>query len=96
MTAAAPWRQVHIEGAATGSLDELYAALAAALGLPAHFGANLDALWDSLTGDMAGPVELLWHDAAATRAALGADFDRLAAVLREAEGARKDFRLRLL
>src|SRR5271169_18718 len=85
VTAAAPWREARVDGAAIGSLAEAYAALAAALRLPAHFGANLDALWDSLTGDVAGPVELLWHDATATRAALGADFDRLVTLLREAE-----------
>ena len=93
MRAAGPWPQVRIEGAAVGSLDEAYSALAAALALPAHFGRNLDALWDALTGDMAGPLELVWDDAAATRAALGADFERLVALLREAEAARKDFRL---
>jgi len=91
-----PWRQARIRGAAIRSLEEAYAALAAALALPAHFGRNLDALWDALTGDVVGPLELLWEDAAATRAALGSTpFERLIAVLREAEGARRDFRLRL-
>jgi ribonuclease inhibitor len=87
------WKRVRIDGAAVRSLEEAYSALAAALALPAHFGRNLDALWDAVTGDVAGPLELRWDDAAATRAALGADFERLVALLREAESARKDFRL---
>ena len=95
-SACRPWRQARIKGAAIRSLDEAYAALAEALALPAHFGRNLDALWDALAAEVAGPLELLWEDAAATRAALGSTaFERLIAVLREAEGVRQDFRLRL-
>jgi len=95
MRAAERWKRVGIDGAAVRSLDDAYSALAAALALPAHFGRNLDALWDALTGDVAGPLELRWDNTAATRAALGADFERLVALLREAEAARKDFRLLL-
>jgi len=95
VTAAPLWRRASIEGAGLRSLAEAYRALAAALALPPHFGANLDALWESLSADMAGPVELVWNDAAASRKFLGADFERLVTVLREAEAARKDFRVRL-
>jgi ribonuclease inhibitor len=84
-----------IEGAALRSLDDAYDALAAALGLPAHFGRNLDALWDSLTGDVEGPIELVWRDAARTHAALGARFEEILGVLREVERARPDFRVTL-
>ncbi len=95
MSEAAAPRRVRIEGAAVRSLDDAYDALAKALALPAHFGRNLDALYDALTGDVAGPLELEWADAAASRAALGQDFERLAAVLREAERKRNDFRFNL-
>lgn len=36
--------------------------LKAALSLPAHYGENLDALWDSLTGDIPLPITILWDD----------------------------------
>ncbi len=74
--------------------EAVYAALQCDLGLPAHFGRNLDALWDSLTGDLEGPVEIIWRDHAAARRHLGADtFDRLVATLRQVERERTDFRL---
>jgi ribonuclease inhibitor len=95
MSGAAEVPRRIVEGAGIRSLAGAYDALAEALALPETFGRNLDALWDLLTGDVAGPVELVWRDASLTRAALGAAFDRLVAVMREAERARPDFRLRL-
>ena len=38
-----------IDGASMLSRAEAHAALAGALGLPEHYGANLDALWDCVT-----------------------------------------------
>lgn len=43
------------------SMDELYAQLSTQLLLPAHFGKNLDALWDVLSTDLPGPLEIIWH-----------------------------------
>ncbi len=73
----------------------VHARLARDLGLGDHFGANLDALWDSLTADVPGPVEIVWQDGAAARARLGETFDRFAALFREVEAARSDFRFRI-
>ncbi|MCK7468404.1 MAG: barstar family protein [Desulfosudis oleivorans] len=42
------------------SLDDLYDQLASRLSLPAHFGRNLDALWDVLSTDIEGPFEIVW------------------------------------
>jgi ribonuclease inhibitor len=78
-----------------GTLDAVYDSLEAQLGLPAHFGRNLDALWDVLTTDLPGPVEIVWPEHAAARAALGADYDRLLGVLREAAAARGNLTLTL-
>ncbi len=77
------------------TLDAVYGALQKQLALPAHFGRNLDALWDALTADVAGPVEIVWHEHAWARARLGPDYDRLITTLREVETARGDFRLTL-
>ncbi|MFI4987560.1 MAG: barstar family protein [Alphaproteobacteria bacterium] len=93
---AAARHLVRIDGRAVRSLADAYTALAEALVLPAHFGRNLDALFDALTGDVAGPLELEWANAAATRAALGRDFERLVAVFREVAAAREDFTFRLV
>ncbi|POA98016.1 barnase inhibitor [Chromobacterium sinusclupearum] len=55
------------------SLDQLFDELSRQLKLPGHFGRNLDALYDSLANDVAGPFELVWRDTAEAQKALGAD-----------------------
>jgi len=54
-------------------MDALYDAFSHQLDLPRHFGRNLDALYDSLVGDVAGPFAIVWHDSNAARQALGDD-----------------------
>lgn len=88
-----PDRRCVIDGAAIRSLEDAYDALARALELPAHFGKNLDAFWDSLTTDLEGPVELIWEQAERSRSALGGELDRILRVLRDVEASRPDFRL---
>lgn len=73
--------------------EALYVDLARQLGLPGHFGANLDALWDALTGDVPGPVEIVWSDFAEARRALGPAADRIRATLEDAAAERKDLRV---
>ena len=75
------------------TLDALWAALGRDLGLPAHFGANRDALWDCLTGDLTGPATVEIENLPALRAKLGPAFDGILAVLREAAAARDDLTL---
>jgi ribonuclease inhibitor len=81
--------------ASHATLGSVYAALARALGFPGHFGQNLDALWDVLRSDIAGPFEIVWRDHRTARQRLGHDYDRLIAVLRDLEAERPDFTLRL-
>lgn len=69
------------------------ARLARDLEFPAHFAANLDALHDVLTTDIEGPITITWREARIARAAMGPDFDRLAAVLRAAAERRRDLTL---
>lgn len=75
------------------TMDAIYSALQDQLDLPRHFGRNLDALYDVLTADVAGPVEIVWKEHAWARPKLGADYDRLVTTLREVESERQDFRL---
>jgi hypothetical protein len=44
------------------SLEQFYDEISRQLHLPAHFGRNLDALYDSLSGDVSGPFEIVWRD----------------------------------
>ena len=86
-------RRCRLSGTTVESLPQLYRELSRQLGLPNHFGNNLDALWDVLTTDVAGPVEVIWEDAEASRRALGADFARVAALFEAVADARDDFRI---
>jgi ribonuclease inhibitor len=79
-----------LEGTKLQSPDEVYEALATELDLPAHFGRNLDALRDVLTGEVPGPVEIVWRDGALSHERMGAAFRRLAEVLVDAAAARPD------
>lgn len=54
---------------------------------------NLDALWDVLRTDIAGPLEIVWRPTAAVRTALGTDFERLRRLLRDLAHARADVTL---
>ena len=77
--------------AAHDSMEKVYAQLAADLSFPAHFAANLDALWDVLRTDMPGPFAVIWRDHDRARAALGEDFGRIAAVFADLAAERADF-----
>ena len=84
-----------LDGKAVLSVDRFYDEISAQLGFPSYFGRNLDALWDVLTADIEGPIELVWKDPGSSRQAMGRDFDRVVRVLREVDRKRKDFRLRV-
>lgn len=87
-------RRVRIDGAAVTSLAEAWELLARALELPEHFGRNLDALHDCLTGDVPGPLVVEWRNSARTEATLGPDFGRIRATMEEAAAERPDLRVR--
>lgn len=87
-------RRVILDGALT-TPQAVHARLARDLDLPAHYGANLDALWDVLTTDIAGPVEIEWRDAERAQAALGPAFERFASLFRKVAARRDDFRFHI-
>ena len=84
-----------LSGKTVRSMDGFYDEISRQLSFPGHFGRNLDALWDILSADIEGPIEVVWENADFSRHDMGRDFDRLLGVLKEVEKARKDFRLRL-
>jgi ribonuclease inhibitor len=88
-------RRCVLEGGDLHTLADVYAAMDGQLGFPDHFGANLDALYDVLTGDVPGPVEIVWRDHRLSAAALGPDYGRVLKVLRDAAAARGDLSLTL-
>ena len=82
-----------LHGQTIHSLDTFYDEVTRQLDLPAYFGRNLDALWDVLTTDIAGPVDLVWEHAEASRQAMGEAFDRVAEVLQAVAEERDDFQV---
>ncbi len=89
MTAKPPARRATLP-AGTKTIDAVYDIFARDLALPKHFGRNLDALWDSLTGDVKGPFAIAVEDAPALEKALGATGPKLVKLLRDLAKARKD------
>lgn len=78
------------------STAHFYDELARQLAFPAHFGRNLDALWDVLSGDVEGPLEIVWEGTQISRAHMGNDYAKLAELLEEAAAERGDMTLKLL
>ena len=62
-------------------VEAIYMDLARQLDLPDHFGANLDALWDALTRNVEGPVEISWPEFSRHRRRLGIAADRLRSIV---------------
>ncbi len=89
-------KRVTIDGARIDTAAALHAALKRDLGLPAHTAANLDALWDALTRDLAGPVTLEIRGAPGLRARLGERAARVLDLLVEVTAERDDFGVALL
>ncbi|MCC7045894.1 MAG: barstar family protein [Alphaproteobacteria bacterium] len=71
------------------TVDALHDRLARGLALPAHYGRNLDALWDCLMVDVKGPVEIALRHPDRARPALAPYLT----LLREAATKRRDLRL---
>jgi ribonuclease inhibitor len=74
-----------LEGNEIKSEMDFHVAIAEALGLPRHYGKNLDALWDVVARDVERPVTLVWRHSEASRAVLGDRFETIVGVLRRAE-----------
>ncbi len=90
-----PVKRYTLNGRNIQSLDDFYDQISAKLSLSAHFGRNLDALWDVLTTDIEGPFEIFWKEADASKKALGKDFDRVLKMLKKIDDERGDFKLKI-
>lgn len=86
-------RRCVLDGQTVTSIEKFYDELTRQLPFPRHFGRNLDALWDVLTVDLPGPVELTWENAALSRKAMGGDYELLVELLREAAEERGDLKV---
>jgi ribonuclease inhibitor len=76
---------IFLDLADCGTVEQLHEALKRELSLPAHYGGNLDALWDCLTGWISLPLTVELHGIPEARHSVGEYVDKLLETLREAE-----------
>jgi ribonuclease inhibitor len=76
-------------------MNDLFDQLSTGIPLPAHFGRNLDALWDILSSDIEGPFEIIWKHAANSKKLMAKDFDRAVKLFKALEKERGDFQLKI-
>jgi ribonuclease inhibitor len=69
--------------------DKVFDALAHDLAFPPHWGRNLDALYDVLRRDIAGPLEIVWR-----APARNPELDAIRTVLRDVAHERSDVTLK--
>ena len=75
--------------------EDFYEQLEAQLELEYALGHNLDAVYDALSGEVAGPVQILWHESGFSRVALDDWYLRVIDVLHTIAAERPDFTLSL-
>lgn len=90
-----PIKRCQLDGRDIQSLSDLYDRLAGGLAFPAHFGRNLDALWDVLSTDIEGPFEIIWKHADESKKMMGRDYSRVVKLFERLKRDRDDFRLRI-
>ena len=90
-----PVKRYTLDGNKIESLADFYDRISSLMKLSAHFGRNLDALWDVLATDIEGPFEINWTHTDNSRKLMGNDFNRVLQLLRELEEERDDFQLKI-
>ncbi|WP_027467605.1 barstar family protein [Deefgea rivuli] len=76
------------------TLHDIYQQLGEQIELPAEFGANLDALYDFLSTDLAGPIQIHWPDCQQSLAFLDKkDAEAIMNLFKDIADERDDFEL---
>ncbi|GGH52246.1 putative ribonuclease inhibitor YrdF [Paenibacillus silvae] len=88
-------RIIEIDGRQLHSREALHQFLQEKLQLGEHYGRNLDALWDALTGEVQMPLTIHWSFLDSTREMIGEYADQIIEVMREAQQEMPDFTLEL-
>ena len=80
--------EVYIDFLEIGDYEDFYAQLKEKLTLPEHFGDNLDALFDVITGELEMPLHLEFVDMSVEQLEI---FEDLLTTLEDAEDEVEDF-----
>jgi RNAse (barnase) inhibitor barstar len=76
--------KLHLDGSRIRSETDLHDEVESQLD-PTLYGRNLDALWDVIGAMVEPPIEVLWTNAATSKAVLGDRFEKFVAIFRDAE-----------
>ncbi|KAF4325658.1 hypothetical protein G195_000687 [Phytophthora kernoviae 00238/432] len=87
-------KRVILNGEEFSSTAELHELLKQKLELPDFYGANLDALWDCLTGQIELPLELTWTNYQISKERLGNEAEKVYQLMFEAEEEGIGFQLK--
>lgn len=82
-----------LDGRRIDSEAAFYDEIARQLGFPVYFGRNLDALWDVLTVDVEGPVDIIWNDSDESRRTMGTRYEKIIMLLDRVAKSRGDLKL---
>ena len=80
--------EIYIDFLAIGDYEDFYAQLKEKLTLPEHFGDNLDALFDVITGELEMPLHLEFVNMSVEQLEI---FEDLLTTLEDAEDEVEDF-----
>ncbi|MGO4528093.1 barstar family protein [Paenibacillus sp. 2TAF8] len=86
---------IEIDGRYLLNRESLHELLQDKLQLDEHYGHNLDALWDALTGAVSMPLIIRWSYFESCRETLGDYADQVLDLMREAEQEIDEFTLEL-
>ncbi|BFH62821.1 MULTISPECIES: barstar family protein [Paenibacillus] len=88
-------RNIILDGKKIDNRAQLHAVLKEALELPDHYGNNLDALWDCLTGWVEMPLTIRWVHVQESDKKLGEYSGQLLQLFKEAEDEIEGFRIEI-
>jgi len=86
-------REVVFDSSHVERIDQLHSELSRCLDFPDYYGANLDALYDCLSGDVALPLRIIWKNYNITRLKLGKDAEKVLKVMKDFAKEEPDFTL---
>jgi ribonuclease inhibitor len=84
-------REIVFDASQIESMDQLHSELARRLDFPAHYGRNLDALYDCLAGEISLPLKIIWRNYRLTQSTLGKDIAEILKVMEEFSREEPDF-----
>lgn len=84
-------KEIKIDFTEIADMEDFYAALKLEMNLPEHFGNNLDALFDFITGEAEMPLKIEFENLSVDQLE---DFENLIDTLENAEDELEDFTFR--